>query len=139
MCQISYNDGGVEYFHCRNSPAECKTTSGAFANCANGHFQFARPSALYPPYTVEFLFPTITLPEPGDYFAKFYILMFCKQDGCEEAQDYISFTVNDVSSENATLVYKEYSLRNLEIEKKWILREVKFKAATEKINVNGMF
>ena len=135
VCQIPYSSGGVDYYHCRSFSNECLTTSGTFAKCANGHFQYARPSPFFNPYTVEFLFPTITLPEPGEYLAKFHILMFCEQEGCDEAQDYLSFTVNDVSDGNATLVYKEYSLKNIEMEKKWIPREVKFRAATQKINV----
>ena len=75
------------------------------------------------------------MPEPGSYLAKFYVLMFCNKEGCEDAQDFISFTINDASNGNATLVYKEYLLEDLEMEKKWIKYEVKFKASTDKINV----
>ena len=139
VCQIPYSDAGTEYFHCSNTANECKTTSGVFSKCADGKFHFAKAGAANPsPYTVEYLFPTIKLPELGDYVARFYILMLCDKEGCEDAQDYISVTVNDANKGNATVLYKEYKLKDLEMEKKWIQREVKFKAETEKINVRDV-
>ena len=128
----------MEYYHCRTNANECQTTSGAFAKCANGNFHYSRSVTKFDPYVVEFLFPTITIQDPGDYLAKFYILMFCNKEGCEDAQDYISVTVNDANKGNATVLYKEYKLKDLEMEKKWIQREVKFKAETEKINVRDV-
>lgn len=135
VCQIPYSDAGTEYFHCRNAANECKTTNGVFAKCADGKFHYAKPGAKFEPYTVEYLFPTINLPEPGTFLAKFHILMLCNKAGCEDAQDYISLTVNDADNGNATVVYKEFLLQDLEMEKKWIHQEVKFKSATQKINV----
>ena len=134
-CQIPFTEGTTEYFHCRSSGSDCRTSNGALSKCAAGNFHYAKPGSKFEPYTVEFLFPTINLPAPGDYLAKFHVLMFCNKEGCEDAQDYISFTINDASNGNATLVYKEYLLKDLEMEKKWIKYEVKFKASTDKINV----
>ena len=66
------------------------------------------------------------------------MLMLCNKTGCEEAQDFISFTVNDANNENATVIYKEYLLKDLEMEKKWIQMEVKFKITTKRINVSAL-
>ena len=134
-CQIPFTEAGTEYYHCRNFGADCKTSSGALSKCIVGSFHYAKPGTKLEPYTIEFLFPTITLAVPGNYLAKFYILMYCNKAGCEDAQDFISITINDASNGNATLVYKEYLLKDLEMEKKWIQYEVKFKASTDKINV----
>ena len=60
-------------------------------------------------------------------------MMLCNKEGCEQAQDFISFTVNDANSQ--TVVYKEYLLKDLEMEKKWIQKEVKFNSATKDVNV----
>ena len=78
----------------------------------------------------------ITLPEAGDYLIQFYILMFCNKERCEEAQDFISLTVNDVINGNTTVLYKENLLKDLQMEKRWIQQQVEFKSSSEKINVN---
>ena len=136
MCQIPYTDNNIEYYHCKNTANECKTTGGVFSKCADGKFHYAKPGSKFEPYTVEFLFPTITLPEPGEYLARFYILMLCNKEGCEDAQDYIALSVNDANNGNASVAYREYMLKDLEMEKKWIQQEVRFKSSTGKINVN---
>ena len=68
--------------------------------------------------------------------ARFYIMMLCNKEGCEDAQDFIALSVNDANNENASVAYKEYLLKDLEMEKTWIQYEIKFKANTEKINVS---
>ena len=135
MCQIPYSDAGAEFYHCKGTTNECKTTNGLLAKCANGFFHYAKPGAKLEPYSIEFLLPTLTIQEPGEYLARFHVLMLCNKEGCEEAQDYISITVNDANDKNATIFYTEYKLRDLEMEKKWIQQEVKFKINTGKINV----
>ena len=133
-------EAGTEYFHCRNAQTDCRTTSGVFSKCADGKFHYAKPSAKFEPYTVENLLPVITLPEPGDFAVRFYVLMFCNKEGCDQAQDFISVTVNDANNQNSTLAYNEYTLNNIEREKKWIPKEIRFKATTDKIYViNELF
>ena len=134
FCQIPFSDAGVEYYHCRNTSPECKTQSGSFAKCANGRFHYAKAGTTFNPFVAEYLFPTVSLPEPGDYVARFYIMMLCNKEGCEQAQDFISFTVNDASS--VSIVYKEFLLKDLEMEKKWIQKEVKFKTTAKDVNVS---
>lgn len=91
-------------------------------------------------YTVEFLFPTITLPEHGNYLAKFYILMVCELDkeGCEQAQDFITLSINDAENENSILLYKEYLLKDLKMQKKWIQYQVKFSVSSTKVQVMSL-
>ena len=134
-CQIPFVDGSTEYYHCRNAGTDCKTTSGVFSKCADGKYHYAKAGSKFEPFTVEYLFPTITLPEVGEYLARFYILMLCNKEGCEDAQDYIALSVNDANNGNASVAYREYMLKDLEMEKKWIQQEVKFKINTGKINV----
>ena len=134
FCQVPFSDAGVEYYHCRNAANECKTSSGALSKCANGQFHYAKAGSTFNPFVVEYLFPTVSLPEAGDYVARFYIMMLCNKEGCDQAQDFISFKVNDAS--NVSIVYKEFLLKDLEMEKKWIQREVKFKTATKDVNVS---
>ena len=62
-------------------------------------------------------------------------MMLCNKEGCEDAQDFIALSVNDANNGNASVAYKEYMLKDLEMEKKWIQQQVKFKAVTERINV----
>ena len=132
-CQIPFTEDSIEYHHCRTLQADCMTRSGVLSMCAAGLFYCAEAGAKFEPFTVEFLFPTITLPEPGDYLARFYIMMLCNKEGCEEAKDFISFTVNDANSQ--TVAYKEFLLKDLEMEKKWIKYEAKFRTATKDVNV----
>ena len=135
FCQIPFTEANVEYYHCRSVGSDCRTTNGAFAKCAAGLFHFAKAGSKLEPFIAEFPFTTITLPAPGDYLARFYILMFCNKEGCEEAQDFISFSVNDANNDNQNLVYKEYTLKDLEMEKKWIQVQVMFRASTDRVNV----
>ena len=118
--------------------SDCKTTSGAFSKCSAGSFHYAKAGAAKPePFTAEFLLPTITLPAPGDYLAKFYILMYCNKEGCDEAQDFISLSVSDANNENQNVAFKEYTLKELEMEKKWIQVQMMFRAPSDRINVRS--
>ena len=135
FCQIPFTDAGNEYYHCKAAANECRTTSGSLSKCADGKFHYAKAGSTRNAYIAEYLFPVITLPEPGDYLARFYIMMLCNQEGCEQAQDFISLSVNDAVNGNANIVYKEYMLKDLEMEKKWIQYEVKFKSPSKDIKV----
>ena len=138
-CQIPFTEGATEYYHCRSLGSDCRTSSGGLSKCADGKFYFAKPGAKLEPYTAEFLLPTLSLPEPGDYLAKFYILMLCGKEGCEDAQDFISFTVNDANNANQTIVYKEFLLKDLEMEKKWLPVQVMFRTPSDRVNVRLNF
>ena len=59
-------------------------------------------------------------------------MMLCNQEGCEQAQDFISFQMK----EGENMASKEFTLQDLEAEKRWIQVKVPFKTSTTSVKVS---
>jgi hypothetical protein len=98
-----------------------------------GKFYYAKSSEKE--FTYEFLFPNINITETGDFIARFYLLMFCNVASCDGMQDTITVVIKDEIDNSQELARKEYFLEDLEFDKQWIQKELKFKTLSDKINV----